>query len=386
MIFIVITFFLAGMYAFLMLNYRNGWKAIEMQNGSESETQSLSVSVIVAARNEEENIGSLLQSLKNQSYPASAFEIIVVNDHSEDGTETVVSDLMRVMPNLSLINLSEHVADRSLNAYKKFAIETGVKHAKNDLIITTDADCIAGKNWLLSFVKFWQKSAFDIAAAPVKFIQHQQVTYFEKLLEIFQTLDFMSLQGITAAGIQKDFHYMANGANLAYTKRIFNEVKGFSGVDKKASGDDMFLMEKIKFHAPQKIKYLKSKEAVISTYPEKALSSFIWQRVRWAGKSSSYNDPKIKQVLAFVYLVNVWMVIMFIMAFFGIQYLYTFVIAWTIKIIAELIFLIPVSNFFGQKRLLWWFVPAQPFHILYTVLAGLFGLTGQYKWKGRKVR
>ena len=193
---------------------------------------------------------------------------------------------------------------------------------------------------------------------------------------------------------------MCNGANLAYTKNASEELGGFAGIDTIASGDDMLLMHKIYKLHPDKVMFLKSQEVIVQTVPVNSIKEFFNQRIRWASKADKYNDKRIFAVLLLVYLVNVLLLALpfaaiFIKATFNIS-LFPFTVVFTIlelwifllviKTIAELIFLMPVSKFFGKRSMLWLFPLMQPFHILYTVIAGWLGKFGSYSWKERKVK
>ena len=177
---------------------------------------------------------------------------------------------------------------------------------------------------------------------------------------------------------------MANGANLGYSKRVFESVNGFRNIDRIASGDDMLLMEKIGFS--RKICYLKSKSATVTTYPEPTIKAFLNQRIRWAGKTAAYTDWKIKGIMVLVYCVNTILLSAAVGAFFSEEMLHQFLLVLTGKFIIDLAFLWSVSTFFGQKKLLWWFTIIFPLHILYVFMAGWLGLFGQYKWKGRRLK
>lgn len=179
---------------------------------------------------------------------------------------------------------------------------------------------------------------------------------------------------------------MCNGANLSHSKKVFLEVSGFEGIDNIASGDDMLLMHKIQKVHPGKICFIKSTNAIVKTQAATSVGEFMNQRIRWASKADKYTDPKIKSVLLLVYLFNMWMCVVAVCSFFSIVYFYLFIFLLFIKTIVELFFLFPVAKFFGKQRLLWWFFPAQPFHILYTIVAGWLGKFGSYKWKGRTVK
>ncbi|MEO6220582.1 MAG: glycosyltransferase [Ginsengibacter sp.] len=345
----------------------------------------VSISVVIVARNEEKNIAACLHSIINQTYPENLFEIILVNDHSSDGTVSIAESFKK--KTIRIINLKDFTGITRLNSYKKIAIAQAISIAKGNLIVTTDADCIVPTLWLETLAGFYEQNDFVFIAAPVVYLDPlPDEPLFKRLLKNFQTLDFLTLQGITGASVHKRFHNMCNGANLAYTKEVFIEVSGFEGIDDIASGDDMLLMQKIqKFH-PLGIGFLKSGNAVVETLPADTIKGFLNQRIRWASKTGKYSDPKITGVLVLVYLFNVSIFIAAFCAFFSLPSFYLFIILLLVKTLAELFFLLPVARFFGKQNLLWWFAPAQPFHILYTIIAGWLGKFGSYKWKGRKVK
>lgn len=189
---------------------------------------------------------------------------------------------------------------------------------------------------------------------------------------------------------------MCNGANLAYTKKAFHEVDGFKGIDTIASGDDMLLMHKIYKLHPDHVLFLKSKEVIVQTQPMKTIKDFFNQRIRWASKGDKYEDKRIFAVLLMVYLFNAVMLFLPLIcvfknptySLFTIHYsLFTcWLLILVLKTIVELLFLYPVAKFFSRQQLLFYFPVAQPFHIIYTVIAGWLGKFGNYQWKGRSVK
>jgi cellulose synthase/poly-beta-1,6-N-acetylglucosamine synthase-like glycosyltransferase len=358
-------------YSILILYYWQSWKAIpdfEITN----HTPSTKISVIIPARNEEENIGQLLQSLKSQTYPEELFEVIVVDDHSTDGTAGIVQQF-------SLVKLIQ-LKDESINSYKKKAIETGIAAATGELIVTTDADCLPLPNWLKTIAAFKEEKQAVFIAAPVV------INCNSSVLQIFQSIDFMVLQGITGAAVSKKKLSMCNGANLAYNRTAFYEVNGFSGIDHIASGDDMLLMHKIWKQYPDKVHYLKSKDTIVSTEPMKTWKAFFNQRIRWASKAKSYNDKRILPVLLLVYLFNLsFLVLLVVSCWFPVYWIYLLGL-WISKTIIELPFFISVSGFFNKQWAVKFFFFFQPLHIFYTIVSGLFGQFGKYDWKGRRVK
>ena len=191
---------------------------------------------------------------------------------------------------------------------------------------------------------------------------------------------------------------MCNGANLAYTRQAFEAVDGFKDIDSIASGDDMLLMHKIYQRYPNRVLFLKSKNAIVQTEPVHTIKEFLNQRIRWASKADKYDDKRIFWVLVLVYLFNVLLLLLPIASLvwppkypipnsqFPIPPITVWLLLLCSKTIIELYFLCPVAQFFNNTKLLWWFPIAQPFHILYTVIAGWLGKFGSYQWKGRKVR
>ena len=371
MILLYISIGLLVLYSYLILYYRAGWQELKPFSPT-AQGSSIKISVIIPARNEEENIGKLLSSLEKQTYPNHLFEVVVVDDHSTDNTATVVNSY-------SFAKLIELGFD-NINSYKKKAIETGIAVASGELIVTTDADCIVQENWLKTIAAFKEKANAIFIAAPV--VMENRST----ILQTFQVLDFLVLQGITAASVQKRIHNMCNGANLAYERKAFFEVNGFSGIDHIASGDDMLLMQKIAQQFPGKISYLLSKDAIVTTEPPKTWKEFSSQRVRWASKATKYNDIKIFCALLLVYFFNCALLALFITGFWMNSFWLSLVGILIVKTIIELMFLYPVAKFYNKQNLIKWFPFFQPIHILYTVIAGWLGVFGSFEWKGRRVK
>lgn len=368
---------LTVLYAVLLLAYRYWFDQLRPFEINEMVDLSKSTffTVIVPARNEAKNIKACIESILAQNYPLDHLEIMVVDDFSEDDTAFIVESLHQLHQNVRLLKLADYCEDGVSNAYKKKAIEIAVGFAKGDWIITTDADCIVPKRWLSLYDAYIQEYQPVFLAAPVMFIKTSGV------LNQFQILDFMALQGITAAAVSAGKHSMSNGANLGFEKSAFIAVGGYQGVDHIASGDDMFLMHKMKQTLSKPIGYLFNKDAIVRTAAMTTWKDFIMQRIRWSSKARYYDDHSIIAVLLLVYFFNLSFIVLFFLGDFN-----TLIIALAFKTFFELLFLDPVARFFNLKETLRYFVLYQPLHIVYNVIAGLFGQIRTYTWKGRKVR
>lgn len=376
---LLITGILWILYAILILLYRYWLLRLPVFIPKEKETHTF-FSVIIPARNEADNIPHCLVSVLSQNYPSALFEVILINDHSTDETEALVRELQNRFVNLRLLNLAERIQDRQLNAYKKKAIELAIAESKGEWIVTTDADCMVQSDWLRLYDAYIQEKNPVFVAAPVMF------TSPGGFLANFQLLDFISLQAITAASVSAGFHTMCNGANLAYRKNVFYEVGQFRGIDQLASGDDMLLMHKIKLQYPQDLGYLYNPGSIVTTAPMPDWKSFLNQRIRWASKAASYQDRSIFWTLSLVYAFNALLCLLFCVGLFipdGLLYWLLLVLA---KTLLEYSLLIPAARFYGETTVLGWFPIMQPFHILYTVVAGWLGKFGSYEWKGRTVK
>jgi cellulose synthase/poly-beta-1,6-N-acetylglucosamine synthase-like glycosyltransferase len=371
MVLALFTFFFLITYACLIFYYHYHWLQLPnfVAGKKEPHTQ---VSVIIAARNEEKTLPVLLTALAAQTYPQRLFEVIVVDDFSTDNTWQVAKEFTNVQ-------LTRPAADAARSSKKK-AIETGVEKAKGNLMLITDADCLPAPEWIETMVSFYEQKEAAFIAAPVKF------SYNQSLLQLFQALDFMTLQGITAASVQANIHTMCNGANLAYTKSAFNSVGGFKGIDKVASGDDMLLMHKIWKENKKSVWYLKNKDAIVTTQPMKTWKEFLNQRRRWASKTAYYDDKRIMAVLFFIYLFNWFFIVLLIAVIFKFSYWPLLVAYLVFKIVIETIFVRSVASFYGEGKLLVYFPFLQPLHILYTVSIGIISQLGKYEWKSRKTK
>jgi cellulose synthase/poly-beta-1,6-N-acetylglucosamine synthase-like glycosyltransferase len=361
------------LYACLIFYYSKGWKSTPEFTPSIT-TDPLFISVIVAARNEEKSIGRLLEAMAAQTYEAQYFELIIVDDYSTDHTSEIITSSS--IKNLKLTKPQVDIHESS----KKKAIESGVREASGELIVTTDADCVPGPRWLETISAFYKARGASFIAAPVRYTQDGSI------LQTYQALDFLTLQGITAASVTLAFHNMCNGANLAYEKKAFSSVNGFEGIDRVATGDDLLLMHKIWKQDPSKVFFLKSKEAIVNTEPMPSWKALMMQRKRWASKSFVYKDYRIIAVLVFVYLLNCLFVVLVALSFFHSFYWWMVAGFWIVKTIIELPFVSSVAKFYGEQRSLRYFFFFQPLHMFFTALTGLVSQAGKYEWKGRKTK
>ncbi len=331
-------------------------------------------SVIIPARNEAANILLLLQDLQNQLLDNKKFEIIVVDDFSEDNTVTLIEQA-----NYAYVQILRLQHKSNLGVGKKAAIKYGISKALGNYIVTVDADVRLAPNWLLTIDNFIQQQ-HNVAAIAAPVLMEGKHTWLDR----FQEMDFITMQGVTAVVLHKKWFAMCNGANFVYSKAIFYEVNGFDNINHVASGDDMLLLQKIMNLYPNDVHYLLHKQALAVTKTEPTLAMFFKQRIRWASKTVSYSNPFIKFVLLMLFLLNCWLLgAMFFGMVSNTNIWYWILLIISLKIMAEYMFLFRVSSFFEKRFSLVRFVLLQPLHILYIVISALFSFMPTYTWKGR---
>lgn len=357
-----------------MLFLRAGWNKVTLFV-PESKQFKTKVSVIIAARNEEANIDKTISDILLQDYPAELFQLIIVDDHSTDRTADIVQSY--ASRGVKLIRLNE---GKGLNSYKKKAISEAIKCSDAELIVSSDADCRMGPRWLSTIVNLYESGDYNLISAPVAYFQERNS--FERA----QSFEFSFLIGLGAAGFGNRIPSTCNGANLAYRRDVFYELKGFQGIDDLASGDDELFLHKVAKAYPEKITFCKSIEATVYTHAKASLGSFIQQRKRWASKSTRYKEKRIVMLGVFAWLYNLLFIFNAIAGFLNPVFWQLCLFSLFFKVFAEMLFMVPISNFFRRKELLWYLPVISVIHIFYLIFIGIAGNSGKYNWKDRMVR
>lgn len=398
----VVAAVLTLLYVGVIITFIMGWKALKPF--SYQQHKPLNVSIIIAARDEAANIEKTIADLLAQDYEKANLEIIFIDDHSTDNTAEIIKSYEA--QGITLISLNE---SNTINSYKKKAIETAIGNAKGDLIITTDADCRMGPNWLKTIVSYYQQGGYKMISSPVVYDQEQS------LFERAQSLEFLFLIGMGASTIGNNKPSTCNGANLAYEREAFYEVGGFKGIDDLASGDDELLLHKMAEKYGNKIGFLKNRDAIVYTQAKPTLRAFIQQRKRWASKSTRYKNKSIIVLGVLVWLFNLSIVLNLLggiamllfgpsesvhiqtitdsqasQSFFnltmGQQLLYLALLQFCIKFLIEFLFLKKVTQFARRPELMQLLPLLNILHIIYLIYIGIAGNSGKYSWKGRMVR
>lgn len=369
-----ISLILTVLYLFVVLAFIRGWHKL-VYYVPKNKVLTTKVSVLIAARNEAENIAKTIEDLIAQRYDKELTELVFIDDHSTDDTAEIIRSY--ASSGVKLIQLNE---DQPLNSYKKKAIQTAIAAASGTLIVTTDADCRMGPDWLSTIVSFYEDHNYKMISSPV--------TYFEEnsFFERAQTLEFLYLIGLGASTIGNKKPSTCNGANLAYERNAFYEVGGFKGIDDLASGDDELLLHKMAARFENGIGFLKNEAAVVYTHPKATLKEFIQQRKRWASKSTRYKNKSIIVLGVCIWLFNLSILVNLGVGIFNGFYFKLALVQLLAKMLVEFIFLYDVTAFAKRKNLLVMLPVLNLMHILYIVYIGIAGNSGRYNWKDRMVK
>jgi cellulose synthase/poly-beta-1,6-N-acetylglucosamine synthase-like glycosyltransferase len=332
--------------------------------------------VIINYRNEENNLPQLLQSIKLLHYDWNKVQFIAVNDDSSDASLEILQNFKSQHPHIHLELI--HRLPTS-NSAKKDGITQALHLATHPQIITTDADCILPKDWLLAYNAAYLKypRAYCVAG-PI------QIETRKKLSSAMQSHEMVALQMITMGAFHIKRPFMCNGANFSFTKKAFLKVDGYRGNDHISSGDDIFLLEKLWQLNSEHCVYLKNPAATVITYPKDRWKSMVLQRARWAQKGTETHSL-LNKVVSF-------QVLIMSLLFLSLPFLWwndwvssnALIMCYALKLLADFLVLFIGKRFFDHKNWLLYF-PIQ--FILYPVIVILISFASLTKsqWHNRSI-
>ncbi|NEW79544.1 MAG: glycosyltransferase [Gelidibacter sp.] len=373
---IYVSILISIIYLALIIAFMIGFGKIALVKNNDAVPKNR-FSIVIPFRNEAHNFPHLLKSLLKLNYPSELFEILLVNDDSQDHFNPILEEFRKQNPFLNLC-LTQNI--RKTNSPKKDAINTAINLSNFEWIVTTDADCVVPANWLQLFNQFIEDENPVFISAPVKFIAQNSWLFH------FQHLNFISLVGSTIGGFGIGNPFMCNGANLCYRKETFFDLHRFDGNANIASGDDIFLMEKMFKTYPNQVKFLKSQEVLVETKSEISWKLFINQQIRWASKSVSYHSLFAKFVGLVVFLENLMVLILGISALLFPKFWISFMLVFALKIVVDFMLIAKTSFFLKSTNSLKHYLPVSLWYPFFIVFTGCFSLFKNYEWKGRRFK
>ena len=331
-----------------------------------SSSSNLSVSIIIAARNEEANLSDCLESVANQTYPTSLYEIIVMNDGSTDGTETICNDFAKLYPHIKSIQVKDDAIIRG----KANALAQGIEAAIGEIILITDADCTVPNTWVEQTAKRYDSKVGLIGG----FTLQKAATPFEGM----QSLDWTFILGMAAATAGLGYPLGSIGNNLSFRKSAYNQIGGYRKLKFSVTEDYTVVqaivgLNKWNYLYPIDLNHLVESKSCPN------FRSLIRQKHRW-GKGGLDMKPAGLAIMVIGFLMHLSP---FVILFWN-GVLQT-AIALTVKFIADYIFLYKILQRIDRKEDLRWFYWFEIYFIIYVLLLPfLVFFGGKVKWKGRE--
>ncbi len=324
-----------------------------------------SISIIVAARDEEDNIFDCLLSLDKLIYPKEQIEIIIVNDNSTDRTGEIVENFIKTKPKFKLIKPSKQYGDVKGKAN---AIANGIEIAKGEIIFTTDADCIVSPTWAKTLASYYKP---DVAMVCGYTNQTSQTNF-----KAMQSLDFIYLLGVAAGAMNLGKPLSCIGNNMSYRKSVYEEIGGYANIPFSVTEDFKLLMA---FHKLKKYKiiYPLDADGLVTSKACPDLKTLYWQKKRW-GVGGLDSDVVGFGVMAPAFIIHL---MIFLAPFF---YSATLLYLLLFKFFIDYFFLLPLCQHLKQKMKLTQFVFFEIYFLIYVVLLPFIVLfKKKVKWKGR---
>ena len=330
------------------------------------------VSVVVAARNEKKLIGNCVKALLNQSYPENLYEIIIVDDRSTDSTGEIVQEFSQQNSLIKLIQIKEK--NKGISP-KKHALETGIKAARGEIILTTDADCVPTPEWIKIMISYFEADVGLVAGfSPLEATANQ--TVFSQLF----TLDSISLAALSASSFARGRPLTVSGRNLAYRKKVFEQVNGFQKIKHHISGDDDLFLHQVVEETSWNFRYALDARAIVKTRIPDNFKQFANQRIRHASKGRFYSTW-LKLFLSGIYLFNLLLILLLLISIFMPKVFILWFGAIMIKSISEFLFLYRFAAIFNYKKVFFVFPLTVLLHPFYVVIFGMWGQFGKFEWK-----
>ncbi|KAA3615529.1 MAG: glycosyltransferase [Calditrichaeota bacterium] len=333
------------------------------------------VTVIVAARNEEHNLPVLLHHLSTLDYPREKLEICIVNDRSTDGTAEILDAASNDVPALKAIHIKDLLHEF---APKKRALDMAIRATKGEIIMLTDADCTPPPTWIKATLACYKKdTAGVIGYSPYRFDKP-----LPRLLEKMLALEFFSIAAVAAATAGLGKPATAAGCNLSYRRKTYLQAKGFEGIQHWVSGDDDLFILKVGEKNIGRFSYGLNPKAFVPAAAPATWSSFWNQRIRYASKGAHYAWPLVTALVA-IYFFNFMLTICLPLIFLGFTKTgIAALAAWILKSIFEWIFLRKAATAYQESDLLKYFIPTAFLHPFYIVLFGFLGTFSRFDWRG----
>lgn len=336
-----------------------------------SETKLFRVSIIIAMKNEMQNVRTCLDALVNQNYPRNLLEIVIVDDGSTDNTPTILTEYAQ---KFSYIKIIRNESTPPGVSSKKYALSKAIAQSKGEILLLTDADCKPQSGWIRAMVScFDSEVGFVAGFSPL-------IDSTNSILGNLLLLDSIA-NGIVAAGsIGFEKAITCTGRNIAYRREVYNEVNGFNKIMRSISGDDDLFLQLVKRETKWKIRFAKSQESIVPSVQTKNLKQFLAQKRRHlsAGK---YYDFKLQIAYVLFHSANLFITIFFIISIFTGQNIILAIFLLTSKLLIDWRLMRKGSRAFFKLDMIKYLPLWELFFLGYHLIIGPASWSGKIKWK-----
>lgn len=328
------------------------------------------VTIIICARNEQDNVTACLTSLLKQDYNPAKIQLIFINDASSDLTVQIAESILKKS------SIDYKIISNKTRKGKKQSIAYALGFANHELIVLRDADTFTSSDqWLSTIASFYKSTNADLIIAPIAIANHSVLLWALQAIEN----NILSVLACGSSYYKKPF--LCNGANLIFTKTIFEKANGYNSHLNRESGDDIFFMEDVKKIPGSKIHYLKSVAAIVHTYPCFSFKTLLAQKIRWASKFKAGTNVLNSSLAVLIFIINAGWVFSFVASCFSSDsqnIAFKFII---IKLLIDILLLFLSSTFIKNKNLLWFSLPAGCVYPVYSCVVAIGSLFIKPRWK-----
>lgn len=325
------------------------------------------VSIIVPARNEEKNIDNAIKYLSKSDYPIDKYEIVAVDDRSSDSTPERLEKLKAHVPNLKIVSVKETNGQNNLKG-KAGALDNGIKQAKGELILMTDADCEVNPKWISTIVNHFSNPKVEIISSYTN-IKGERI--FDKI----QAVQWVYLQKMASAGPAFNFPLGCFGTNLSIRKKTYNDIGGYGNIPFSVT-EDYALLKAVMNRGGEAV-YLTNPLATVTTNPCITFTELVSQLRRWARGGFD-----LKWVAFYFVLSSIAVWTGLITSIISGSYL-LFLILLLVRLFGDFFIISPSLIGIGKSKLIKWTIPAVAFFLIMELLIPPLMINTKIQWKGQ---
>lgn len=359
---------LLGIYALRMLYFivgaakENSKTVYSVQPGKER-----MISIVVPARNEEGRIEDCIRSIACNNYPIDKYEIIAVNDRSEDETGQLLESLKREIPNLVVIHNDNKKAIKNLQG-KPGALQLAINSCRGEIILMTDADCTVSENWIRSHSACFDDSKLGLTAA---YTDIKGENMFSKI----QAVEWLYLHAMAIGGMGFNQPLSCYGNNISLSKEKFDDVGGYEAI-KFSITEDLAMLQAMHKHG-HNTRHLSDQDSMIHTLANKTIKEYFNQHHRWIVGAAGLGWKAVFFVLSSL---SLWAAMVMALIAGETQ---MFAIAFTVRIFFDLALIIPAMIRLGRTDLKGFLLSSILFMMIFELIAPVFLLKRDVRWKGQ---